>query len=98
MAIDQGLHSAATAALMDRFNEVFLRHDPAALPSMIAENCVIEKISPASDGDRCVGRDACVALWTEIATAPGTGFDLVTAQSFAGTFGTVIWRRNAASI
>jgi hypothetical protein len=40
----------------------------------------------------------CVALWTEIATAPGTGFDLVTAQSFAGTFGTVIWRRNAASI
>jgi hypothetical protein len=91
MAIDQGLHSAATAALMDRFNEVFLRHDPAALPSMIAENCVIEKISPASDGDRCVGRDACVALWTEIATAPGTRFDLE--ETFAmGDRAIIRWR------
>src|SRR5215470_5879271 len=42
--------SAATAALMDRFNEVFLRHDPAALPGLIAEHCVIEKIGPAPDG------------------------------------------------
>jgi hypothetical protein len=65
-----------TAALMDRFNDVFLRHDPAALPSLIAENCVIEKISPAPDGDRCTGREACVALWTQIASAPGSHFDL----------------------
>ncbi|HXZ87403.1 MAG TPA: nuclear transport factor 2 family protein [Candidatus Binataceae bacterium] len=68
--------TAATATVMDRFNAVFLRHDPSALPGMIAEDCVIEKINPAPSGDRCVGRDACVALWTEIATAPGTRFDL----------------------
>jgi SnoaL-like protein len=68
--------SIATAELMDRFNEVFLLHDPARLRDMIAEDCVIEKINAAPNGDRCIGREACVALWTEIATAPGTHFDL----------------------
>lgn len=68
--------SIATAELMDRFNEVFLLHDPAQLRDMIAEDCMIEKINGAPNGDRCIGRDACVALWTEIATTPGTHFDL----------------------
>jgi hypothetical protein len=70
------LRTAATADLMRRFNEVFLQHDATNLSSMIAEDCVIEKINGAPDGDRCVGRDACVVLWSEIATAPGTRFDL----------------------
>ena len=68
--------TAATADLMRRFNQVFLQHDATAFSSMIAEDCIIEKINPAPDGDRCVGRDACIVLWTEIATAPGTHFDL----------------------
>ena len=68
--------STATAELMRRFNEVFLRHNPVPLREMIAEDCVIEKISPAPNGDRCIGRNACVALWSEIATASGTHFDL----------------------
>ena len=68
--------SKVTAEIMRRFNEAFLRHDPSALESLVAENCVIEKVSPAPDGDRCVGREACVALWTAIATEPGTHFDL----------------------
>ncbi len=83
--------TAATAALMDRFNAVFLRHDPSPLRGMIAEDCVIEKIKPAPSGDRCVGRDACVALWTEIATAPGTRFDLE--ETFAmGDRAIIRWR------
>lgn len=83
--------TAATAALMDRFNAVFLRRDPSALPGMIAEDCVIEKINPLPNGDRCVGRDACVALWTEIATAPGTRFDLE--ETFAmGDRAIIRWR------
>jgi hypothetical protein len=68
--------STATAELMNRFNQVFLQHDGTALSSMVAEDCVIETINPAPEGDRCVGREACVALWTGIATAPGTRFDL----------------------
>jgi hypothetical protein len=83
--------SNATAELMARFNEVFLLHDPAPLRDMIAEDCVIEKINPAPNGDRCIGRDACVALWTEIATAPGTHFDLE--ETFAmGDRAIIRWR------
>lgn len=68
--------SGATAELMRCFNQVFLLHDPKPLSDMIAEDCVIEKISTDASGDRCVGRDACVALWTQVASAPGTHFDL----------------------
>jgi ketosteroid isomerase-like protein len=83
--------TAATAELMDRFNQVFLRHDAGPLASMIADDCVIEKVSPAPSGDRCVGRDACVALWTEIATAPGTRFDLEETYA-AGDRAIIRWR------
>jgi ketosteroid isomerase-like protein len=65
-----------TVELMRRFNEVFLRHDPSALPELVAADCVIENTKPVPAGDRTVGREACVALWQEIATTPGTHFDL----------------------
>ncbi len=68
--------SNQTAELMGRFNDVFQRHDPSALAELVAADCVIENTTPAPNGERRVGRDACVALWTEIATAPGTHFDL----------------------
>jgi hypothetical protein len=100
MATDQDSRSAATATLMERFNAVFLQHEPIALSSMIAEDCVIEKINSAPDGDRCVGRDACVALWSEIATAPGTRFELE--ETFAMGDRAIIrwrlWRNDSTSI
>lgn len=65
-----------TAALIDRFNEVFQKHDPSTLPELVAEDCVIENTQPAPNGSRYVGREACVAMWKEIATTPGTHFDL----------------------
>src|SRR5258708_20941032 len=68
--------SQETTEIMRRFNEVFLRHDPSELKKLIAEHCVIEKIGPAPDDDRCVGREACIALWEGIATEPGSHFDL----------------------
>jgi ketosteroid isomerase-like protein len=83
--------TAATAELMDRFNEVFQRHDATTLSSMIAQDCVIEKINPAPDGDRCVGHDACVALWTEIAMAPRTRFDLEESHAM-GDRAIIRWR------
>lgn len=76
MSRDPSAQEHETALLMRRFNDVFQRHDPAALAELVAEDCVIESTQPAPDGERHVGRDACVALWTRIATAPGTGFDL----------------------
>ena len=67
---------ADTAELMRRFNDVFLRHDPAPLADLVAEDCVIENSVPAPNGSRHVGRAACVSLWRGIAIAPGTSFDL----------------------
>ncbi|RNJ46295.1 DUF4440 domain-containing protein [Mesorhizobium erdmanii] len=83
--------SEQTAAIMRRFNDVFQLHDPAALPELIAEECVIENTVPAPDGARHAGRQACVQLWSAIATQPGTRFDLE--ETFvAGDRATIRWR------
>lgn len=58
---------AATAEFMQRFNDAFLRHEPALLEDLIAEDCVLENTTPAPDGSRHVGRAACLALWAGIA-------------------------------
>jgi ketosteroid isomerase-like protein len=76
MNLDNDVQTTTTAELMRRFNDVFQRHNPAALPDLVAEDCVIENTQPAPNGSRHVGRDACVALWKQIATTPGTHFDL----------------------
>jgi ketosteroid isomerase-like protein len=65
-----------TSEVIRRFNDVFQKHDPSALPALVAEDCVVENTTPSPNGARHVGREACVALWTGIATAPGTHFEL----------------------
>jgi ketosteroid isomerase-like protein len=70
------MQSDETAEIIRRFNDVFLRHDPSALPELVAQDCVIENTQPAPNGARQVGREACVATWKGIATTPGTHFDL----------------------
>jgi ketosteroid isomerase-like protein len=67
--------SKHTEAILHRFNDVFLKHDPAALPELVADDCVIENTQPAPDGSRHEGKAACVALWTHIATMPGIHFE-----------------------
>jgi hypothetical protein len=70
------MYKRSTAEVIERFNDVFQRHDPTGLADLTAENCVIENTTPAPDGARHVGREACVALWQSIATTPDTHFDL----------------------
>ena len=83
--------SRQTAEIMQRFNDVFQLHDPSALPGLVAEHCGIENTVPAPDGARHVGREACVQLWSTIATQPGTRFDLE--ETFiAGERATIRWR------
>lgn len=85
------MSAASTEAVLRRFNQVFLDHDPAPLVGLVDEHCVIENIKPAPDGARTVGREACVALWTEIATTPGTFFvseDIIV----MGERGIILWR------
>jgi ketosteroid isomerase-like protein len=67
--------SVQTEAILQRFNQVFLKHDPAALQDLVADDCVLENTQPAPDGSRHEGKDACVALWTQIATMPGAHFE-----------------------
>jgi len=85
-------HNAATTdEVMRRFNDVFQLHDPSALNELVAEDCVIENTQPAPNGSRHVGRDACIALWTGIATAPGTHFDLENVI-VTGERAIILWR------
>jgi ketosteroid isomerase-like protein len=67
--------SVETERLLRRFDQVFLTHDPAALDRLIADDCVIENTRPAPDGARYVGKQACIALWTEIAANKGIHFE-----------------------
>ncbi|WP_027144449.1 nuclear transport factor 2 family protein [Mesorhizobium sp. WSM3626] len=83
--------SGQTAEIMRRYNDVFQRHDPSALDELVAQDCVIENTTPAPDGARRAGKAACVELWSAIATAPGTRFDLE--ETFvAGDRATIRWR------
>jgi len=83
--------SAVTERLLKQFDEVFLKHDPAALAELVGDDCVIENTRPAPDGARYVGKQACITLWTEIATNQGIHFE--TEEIFArGDRGEIRWR------
>lgn len=56
-----------TREVLDRYNEAFRSHDPALLDDLVAEDCVIEDTSPAPDGVRREGGQACLARWSELA-------------------------------
>ena len=80
-----------TAEMMERFNGAFLTHDPTLLEDLVAENCVIENTVPAPDGARYEGRAACLGLWRQIATAPGTWFEVEGVEVF-GDRAILRWR------
>ena len=68
--------SSGTADIMRHCNDAFLRHDPEALPPLVAADCVIANTQPAPDGSRHVGRDACLAVWQGIAGNRAAHFEL----------------------
>lgn len=80
-----------TTAVIRRFNDAFQLHDPSLLDDLIAADCVLENSTPAPDGSRHVGRDACLALWKGIVATPGTRFDLEDVE-VAGTLAVIRWR------
>ena len=85
------MSSRSTAEVIEQFNNAFQRHDPSLLINLIDENCVIENTTPAPDGARHSGRDACLALWQSIATTPDTYFDLEDVE-VAGERAIIRWR------
>jgi hypothetical protein len=83
--------STHTAVILQRFNQVFLDHDPSALQELVAETCVIENTQPAPDGSRHVGRAACIELWTRIATTAEIHFETEEIVAY-GDRGEIRWR------
>jgi ketosteroid isomerase-like protein len=53
----------ATRATIDKFNEVFGRHDADGLAALLTEDTVFEDTSPAPDGRRIEGKAAVVEFW-----------------------------------
>ncbi len=49
--------------MIDRFNEVFNRHDVDGIMAAMTEDCIFENTSPAPDGTRYEGVDAVRAFW-----------------------------------
>jgi ketosteroid isomerase-like protein len=87
---DLGQASTSTAYVVQRYNEAFARHEPELLRDLIAADCVIENTTPAPDGDRHVGHDACFALWQRIAGNPELHFDVEDVEVF-GNSATIRW-------
>jgi hypothetical protein len=50
-----------TSEVVRRFNEVFQRHDPSALPELVAKDCVIENTQPAPNGSGLGGGSSRLA-------------------------------------
>jgi len=59
--------TSRTSEVIDRFNQAFVKHDGSLLEDLIAEDCVMESVDPASDGGRVVGRVANLKLWQNLA-------------------------------
>jgi ketosteroid isomerase-like protein len=55
--------ASTTRMVIDRFNEVFNRHDADALAPLLTDDTVFEDTSPAPDGQRIEGKAAVVAFW-----------------------------------
>ena len=53
----------STRTTIDRFNEVFNRHDADGLAAFLTDDTVFEDTSPAPDGRRIEGKAAVVEFW-----------------------------------
>jgi len=65
MVLEKSVQSQeqATRTTIDRFNEVFSRHDADGLAAFLTEDTVFEDTSPAPDGRRIDGKAAVVEFW-----------------------------------
>jgi hypothetical protein len=70
-----GRTSAETREVLRRYHDAFRSHSPEALANLVADDCVIENISPAPNGSRHVGKAACLEVWQAIAAAKDKRFD-----------------------
>lgn len=66
---------AVTAKVVDRFIEAFRQKDDTAIADLVAQDCVMETIQPAPDGERVEGFDANVRFWRAMIADPNGSFE-----------------------
>lgn len=80
-----------TTEVIRRFNDAFQQHDPAPIAELVADDCVLENTSPAPDGARFEGHEACVSFWRQIAANTSMTFELEDVL-VTGDRATIYWR------
>jgi ketosteroid isomerase-like protein len=65
-----------TNTVIDQFNEAFQLRAPDKLVDIIADDCVMEGVGPAPDGNRWTGYDECLAGWQGLIRDPGIRFEV----------------------
>jgi len=80
-----------TSEVIRRFNDAFLNHEPDQLDELVGEQCVMEAIQPAPDGERYEGRAACLAVWQALAGDRDTQFE-TEEITVAGDRANIKWR------
>jgi ketosteroid isomerase-like protein len=83
--------SNATAEVVRRFNAAFQHKDAAAIPGLVAPDCIMEAMQPAPDGLRVEGYQANVDFWQAM-VADTTGAFEVEAVVISGDRATIRWR------
>lgn len=66
--------SKATREVLERFHNAFEKHCPEDLDDLIGENCALENTTPAPDGARYEGREACLTFWKGVASSANLVF------------------------
>jgi ketosteroid isomerase-like protein len=83
--------SAATLETVNRFNNVFNRHDVDGIMALMTEDCVFDSTRPPPDGERHTGQRAVRAFWeTFFARSPSARFDTEEIMA-AGDRCVVLW-------
>ena len=80
-----------TRELMERFHAAFERHRPEDLDDLIGEGCVLENTTPAPDGARYEGREACLDFWKGVASSANLVFEAEEISAM-GDRGIIRWR------
>jgi ketosteroid isomerase-like protein len=75
--------TAATLDIIERFNEVFNKHDVDAIMALMTDDVVFENTFPRPDGERFEGQDSVRGFWEQFfAGTPSARFE--TEGIFAG--------------
>jgi hypothetical protein len=65
-----------TDQVIKQFNDAFQTRSGGLLADIVAADCVMEGISPAPDGTRTEGYDACMEFWQHLIDDPAISFDV----------------------